>query len=714
MRHLSIALLGAASVVALTVAPARAATDTVTFGTGEHRIVVPAGVGSLGILAVGGKGGDGYVFNFGGLGARITATRNVSAGQALSLVVGGNGTSGRQDAGFNGGGGGGGATDIRTAVVSAGLIPDTRFLVAAGGGGGGHGAGQGQLPEDNLGGPGGAAGAPGGNANHTGGPPGGGHAGSPAGDGAGGTAGGSTAGGPLDSTGMAGGNGTLGQGGVGAYGPYTPGGFNGGGAAGSGDGGGGGGGGLFGGGGGGGIQSPFAAGGGGGGGGSNLVPAGGVLSADTSANPLIVLTFEDTSTPVVSLTQRDPSNDTTPTLTGTAGTVLGDGTVTVRIYAGPAATGSPVASPTAEPDPMTGAFSTTVASALPGGQYTAVASQVDGANHTGTSTARTFTIDTVGPVPAITGPPGFQNDSTPAFTGVGGTAVGDNATVTVVVFVGANPGGTIAATVTGQRDPATGAYTTAPTPTLPDGRYTLRVSQSDQAGNTGFGIDRGMYVDTIPPAVSLEQPPAVVQPTFTGTAQAAAVTVRLYVGTTATGLVVSTLTTPVDVDTGVYAVQPAAPLAPGTYTARASASDLAGNPGESPPRTFVVPTLPPTLLPVPVPNPGGGAVKPADRTRPAVSAVKLSRKTLRRGRRSTVVRFKLSEPAGVRITITRAGAKKAAGTLRKTGAKGANKVRFSGRLKGRALKRGRYVMRITATDAAGNASTVKRVSFRVA
>jgi hypothetical protein len=292
--------------------------------------------------------------------------------------------------------------------------------------------------------------------------------------------------------------------------------------------------------------------------------------------------------------------------------------------------------------------------------------------------------------------------------------VGDNATVTVVVFVGANPGGTIAATVTGQRDPATGAYTTAPTPTLPDGRYTLRVSQSDQAGNTGFGIDRGMYVDTIPPAVSLEQPPDVVQPTFTGTAQAAAVTVRLYVGTTATGLVVSTLTTPIDVDTGVYAVQPAAPLAPGTYTARASASDLAGNPGESPPRTFVVPTPPPgggtgtpTPLPVPVP-------KPADRTRPAVSAVKLSRKTLRRGRRSTVVRFKLSEPAGVRITITRAGAKKAAGTLRKTGAKGANKVRFSGRLKGRALKRGRYVMRITATDAAGNASTVKRVSFRVA
>jgi hypothetical protein len=40
-------------------------------------------------------------------------------------------------------------------------------------------------------------------------------------------------------------------------------------------------------------------------------------------------------------------------------------------------------------------------------------------------------------------------------------------------------------------------------------------------------------------------------------------------------------------------------------------------------------------------------------------------------------------------------------------------VKFSGRIGRRALKRGRYRLVLRATDAAGNRSRLRRISFRV-
>jgi Bacterial Ig-like domain len=89
------------------------------------------------------------------------------------------------------------------------------------------------------------------------------------------------------------------------------------------------------------------------------------------------------------------TNDGTPDLSGTAGNASGDSTtVTVRIYAGSLATGSPVQTLTPT---RTGTSWSTTAATLTSGTYTATASQSDASGNTGTSAAHTFTVDTVAP-----------------------------------------------------------------------------------------------------------------------------------------------------------------------------------------------------------------------------------------------------------------------------------------------------------------------------
>lgn len=113
---------------------------------------------------------------------------------------------------------------------------------------------------------------------------------------------------------------------------------------------------------------------------------------------------------------------------------------------------------------------------------------------------------------------------------------------------------------------------------------------------------------------------------------------------------------------------------------------------------------------------GGGAA--ADKTAPALTQVSLSRKRFRTGggaRRGTVLRLTASEPVTItaRIAKARKGAKAAGSFSRKLTA-GKRRVRFAGRLRGRALAPGRYVMVIRAKDLAGNplAKPLRR-AFRI-
>lgn len=86
---------------------------------------------------------------------------------------------------------------------------------------------------------------------------------------------------------------------------------------------------------------------------------------------------------------------TTVTLSGAAGNAGGDdATVTVNVYAGTTATGTPTLT---RPVTRAGATWSTSVTTLPQGTYTAQATQSDSAGNSTTTAARTFTIDTTPP-----------------------------------------------------------------------------------------------------------------------------------------------------------------------------------------------------------------------------------------------------------------------------------------------------------------------------
>jgi hypothetical protein len=250
----------------------------------EQTFVVPAGVTTLDVVAVGGKGAD-TLYALGGYGARVNATIPVTPGETLYVEVGGKGTDpscppGASCPPFNGGGlpgfvspaqngekggAGAGASDVRRVSRTAPGTLGSRLVVAAGGGGGGGGF---------RGGDGGAAAlpgavpcavvcaSPGGAATATGGGAGGAHTGTE------------------PSRGGDGGEGQAGGGGTIYFAPPPD----------AGCGGGGGGGGLFGGGGGGGSNFD-GCGGGGGGGGSSFAIAPISIATDTTGVPRVSISY---------------------------------------------------------------------------------------------------------------------------------------------------------------------------------------------------------------------------------------------------------------------------------------------------------------------------------------------------------------------------------------------------------------------------------------
>ena len=137
--------LGAAA-LALWVTPAAAQATPFSYTGAEQTYIVPAGVGSVSIVAIGAAGGGPVSFGSGGRAADVSGVVDVAAGEVLYVEVGGAG--GQSAGGFNGGGagrsgsglswyGGGGASDVRTLPISAGVISlNSRLIVAAGGGAG--------------------------------------------------------------------------------------------------------------------------------------------------------------------------------------------------------------------------------------------------------------------------------------------------------------------------------------------------------------------------------------------------------------------------------------------------------------------------------------------------------------------------------------------------------------------------------------------------
>ena len=154
------------------------------------------------------------------------------------------------------------------------------------------------------------------------------------------------------------------------------------------------------------------------------------------------------------------------------------------------------------------------------------------------------------------------------------------------------------------------------------------------------------------------------------------------------------------------------PGAPAPAPAAAPAAPGAGDPppsgdGGTPPAGSATPT--------------GTSADARDTQAPLITGFRSTSKVFAVGRARTAVtarvrgtrfRYTLSENAKVTVKILRRNGR-SAGKLVRTGKKGANTLKFSGRIGRRALKRGRYRAVITATDAAGNRSAAKSVRFRV-
>lgn len=291
-----LAVLSMGAVVAETASATSKVTETFSPTGTEQSLVVPVGVTSVRVRAVGAAGETAFSESPfqsaapGGAGAVVAGSLPVTPGETLYVEVASRSYNGGGLPGFDGGGAGGGASDLRTVSESDPESLQSRLLVAAGGGGGGG------TWDEGSGGRGGDAGSPGweGTTAESGGCCGEGSqhsAGGAAGTLTGAGAGGQRCEAPAPWSGREGSFGVGGEGGEEGNAPETSGG--------------GGGGGYWGGGGGEGsceFAGPFPTGGGGGGGGSSYVSE----EATSASFGLASLSTE----PSVSITYATPSTAT--------------------------------------------------------------------------------------------------------------------------------------------------------------------------------------------------------------------------------------------------------------------------------------------------------------------------------------------------------------------------------------------------------------------
>ncbi|MFP2924194.1 Ig-like domain-containing protein [Pyxidicoccus sp. 3LG] len=227
-----------------------------------------------------------------------------------------------------------------------------------------------------------------------------------------------------------------------------------------------------------------------------------------------------------------------------------------------------------------GHWSLTPSTALSQGAHAVSAAATDAAGNQGTSSAdRAFTVDSVAPaVPVLTAPSVLVNSVTPT---VAGTAEEGSS---VVVWLDGVEVGTA-------RVEASGAWSLVLSSPLTDGSHEATAIATDAAGNTSArSVGRAFTVDSVAPeAPELTGPAALVNtvtPLIEGKAEpGSTVTVRLD------GFAVGTAVTNAS---GAWSLRPGEPLAQGTSTVTATATDAAGNTGAaSMPRAFTVDSLAP-------------------------------------------------------------------------------------------------------------------------
>ena len=143
---------------------------------------------------------------------------------------------------------------------------------------------------------------------------------------------------------------------------------------------------------------------------------------------------------------------------------------------------------------------------LPDGSHTFQVRAVDPAgNVTPTPASDTFVIDTVAPVVTVDSPASGSTDRyhSPAFSGLSGTASGDQPGITVTVYAGSSATGSPVETFS---TAASGGLWSARSSALANGAYTVLAQQTDQAGNTGTATST-FTLDATPPNTTISSGP---------------------------------------------------------------------------------------------------------------------------------------------------------------------------------------------------------------
>jgi large repetitive protein len=308
----------------------------------------------------------------------------------------------------------------------------------------------------------------------------------------------------------------------------------------------------------------------------------------------------DTEAPKISLSEAPPqrTRNTSPVFSGTGseegtevvvkvinakGEEVGRGKTTVR--AG-------------------GTWSTGLEKALPAGKYatTVQAFETSGLPHdpTGETAAYPVEVDTEPPTVSLEAGPKRSADTDPTFSGTGS----EEGTQVVVHVVREHIEIDKGVTSVG----AGGAWSAKLERALPEGQYTYTVYAMELSGlgnGPGQSAELTSELDTKPPTVSLESPPArsnVLKPEFSGTGSEAGTTVEVRV-LGAGGELKGVGQTTVGAN-GAWAATLEAPLPAGEYATTVQAIEISGlgnAPGKSAPDPLEIDTDAPKLTLEPLP-----------------------------------------------------------------------------------------------------------------
>jgi hypothetical protein len=213
----------------------------------------------------------------------------------------------------------------------------------------------------------------------------------------------------------------------------------------------------------------------------------------------------DTQAPTVTLqASPSPSNDTTPSFSGTASEAT---PVSIEVFSGTRPEGEPVAGATA-PGTGKGWTSNPTAPTLHDGTFTAVATQQSAiGNPAGQSSAVTFSIDTSPPSVTLSQLPSPSPAAAPIFSGT----ASDHTPVEVQVHSGASAEGPVVASAVGDVHGGEWASARLDTP-LAWGQYTAVASQPSSIGNpNGASAAMTFVLAPIAPTVATEAASAVTR-----------------------------------------------------------------------------------------------------------------------------------------------------------------------------------------------------------